>query len=225
MILNTIHTNKLKGVLAIYDKHVGYHTYDQKTLSNSEPLTEQTAKSLFNFLFDQDFAQNFFFKNIIPNNILKYKETKKLVIWYTKPNSKHLQFDATLPIQDGTYPIPYLIWKLEGNQLKIYASNKEPNKENTNLFHAPFLNISENREVCMGTANFTSKSNDYSKIIEKVENGFFNSIFTHTNHDNILANKESIVKMYNEQSNQNNKSFQYELLNPIKTTLKDICND
>lgn len=224
MILTELHTNELKGVLAIYDNYVSYHKYN-KELSNGEPLTEQTCKELFNFLFEENFANSYSFDNIIPNNILKFHQNKKCIVWYTKPTKKYLQFISNLPIEDAIYPLPYLIWKLEEDNLNVFATIKTPSQTNTTLFHAPFLNVNEQGEICMGNSKFTTKSNNYQEIIKQAEKGFFTSLFSHTNHDNILAKKQNVVNMYQEQQGNPNKPFDTELLNPINKTLKDICND
>jgi PRTRC genetic system protein B len=223
-MISVLHTNQLKGVLAVYDKYVSYHPYDNQSIGAGQPLTKDTCENLFQFLFKEDFANAFFFENMIPKNVLKYKENEKLIVWYTKPTKKYMSFLSNLPIEDGTYPLPYLVWKLNGNSLNVYATTKEPNQPNTKLFHAPFLNVGANGDICMGSSKFISDSNDYQEIIAQAEKGFFSSVFTHTNHDNILSN-QSIVTMYQQQKSTSNKNFETTQLNPINTTLKDICND
>ena len=120
--------------------------------------------------------------------------------------------------------MPYLVWKLKENKLSVFSSKEIPDK-NTPLFHAPFLNIDDIGSVCMGKSDFISNNNNYEIIIEKVEKAFFTSIFTHTNHNNIIANNNNIVQVYQEQINNVNKGFDHNLLNPINKNLKDICND
>lgn len=213
-------TQKLQFVISGYEKEMIYHSYDSNSnqLSPGKPLTVETAKSIFKFVNDIGDIQNYEFKGIIPKNILKYKTDEKYVIWQTKEGIREVLYQEGLPIKSGKYWVPKLVWKLEGNRLNAWAVKKTVTKNTDKLYNAPLFNINMMGGVCMGNAKFTDSSYDYSKIIKKVEEGFWGSIFTHSSHDRLLN--------FNFTEWCNNPILHLEdcshLLTDTKETIKDI---
>lgn len=212
--------SQLEFVLCGYGNRMIYHDYDSQNdkLSAGKSLTVETAKTVFNFVNGIDDVQSYGFNDVLPLNILKYKTDEKFVIWYTEPGLKEVLYSDKLPIKTGTYWIPRLIWKLQGNNLYVFAVPKKVTSKNNKLYNAPLFNISSNGSVCMGNTKFTDKGYDYQKIIAKVEAGFWGSVFTHSNNDKLLTT--NFIEWCNSGSHSRiNCNY---LLVESKMTIKDI---
>mgnify|MGYP003460061868 CR=1 FL=1 len=181
--------SELQFVLCGYSNRMIYHDYDiqNDTLSAGKSLTVETAKSIFNFVNGIDGMQSYGFNDILPTNILKYKTDEKYVVWYTEPGLKTVLYSKKLAVKTGVYWIPRLLWKLKGNSLYVFALSKKVVSKKDKLYYAPLFNISNSGSVCMGNTKFTDKGYDYEKIIAKVESGFWESTFTHTNNNHLLS--------------------------------------
>lgn len=186
----------LQGVLAVYNSQLIYYPCDNKgDITNGELLKVATAKKIFETLNNIDLVHaDFGFDDLIPYNVLHFSKSEKKVIWYSEPRKEALLFIEKLNMPEGIFPLPYLLWKLTDNGLSLWALKERPTTKQTILYHAPFLNINEKGEVCMGNTKFLTESKDYALIIKAVENAFFWSNFTHTNHNHIL--KTSIAAVY-----------------------------
>jgi PRTRC genetic system protein B len=179
--------SELEFVLCGYSNKMIYHDYNyaDDKLSAGKLLTTETAKSIFNFVNGIEGMQSYGFNDILSQNILKYKTDEKYVVWFTEPGLKTVLYAKKLSVKTGVYWVPRLLWKLEGNQLYVFAIKKLVSKKDK-LYNAPLFNISSNGSVCMGNTKFTDSGYDYQKIINKVELGFWGSVFTHTNNNKLL---------------------------------------
>jgi len=223
-MMNIITGNRkdtLQQILAVYGNRIVVHNYlENDTLGAGQPLTVESAKGIFSFIRGSEFEERFCFKGIIPPNVLKFNAETPSVIWTTEASVKQLHFQEDLPINTGFYPVPRLLWKLKQSSLYVFAIGEEELNGATKLYQAPFLNVSADGSVCMGSSDFKSKSRYYDLNIQKAENGFFNSIFTHTNTDVLL--KVNIVDAMNEMAEKKNKVFDNSLLVESGKTVKDI---
>lgn len=219
----------LNALIAVYDSIVNYHIIDENGVGAAQPLSMTTAKEVFNFLNDIEIiAKKYSFKNeIIQDKVLAYSTEKKEIVWWTPASSKKLLFKEDLPIKSGNYPVPILLWKQTDNQLSIWALDNQPIKANQAIYNAPFLNVNGFGQVCMGNAKFNTNSNYYEEIIKKTETAFFNSYFTHTNHNNIVnGNYNDIINDLHSLISLSKAKLQFpsDLLVKTKLTLKDIIN-
>lgn len=221
MIYKEHKNQKLKGIVAIYDNAITFHSYEENTLQPAKyPLKEDLAP-LVKYIENSGELKEYSFDTTIPRNVLNYKTHEKEIIWFSNPMIKYLYFSNDLPIKNGNYPTPSLVWKLEKDKLFIYAIVDNDVKEDTILYRAPFLNVYANHSVCMGTASISKiKSTSYNQIIDKVYHLFFESVFTHTNHDELI--KGSITELYQKQRKEKHEGFDNSLLIKTELTLKDI---
>ena len=162
---------------------------------NAHPLTEREAKALaksLNLTTKKEKKQEFLKpKGILPTHILHLNPSENgSVIWYTKAGKRQLYFSENLEIPNGTAEVPALIWLATQRSLKVFAlsSNRRPT-EKTSLFYAPFFNVYENGNVCMGTVNIDiQNSASVEEFIQAWESYFFNSYFSH------LLGKQNPIK-------------------------------
>lgn len=218
--IDSIQENSLNFVLCGYNNELIYHDYDisKDCLSAGKPLTNETAKSIFNFINDIDNINQYHFKSMIPKNILTYKTDEKYIIWSTPFKIQNIIYKEGIGVKTGNYYVPRLIWKLVNDKLFVYAIIKNIKSDKDELYHSPLFNSYQDGSMCMGNVKFTELSQDYSKIINKVESAFWNSTFTHSNHDNLL------LMNFSEWCNDDklNKSNCEDLLVKTKLTIKDI---
>ena len=195
---------------------------------NAHPLTEREAETLAKALIvktqkekNQDFLKP---KGILPTNILQINPNIEngSVIWYTKSMIRKFYFTENLEIPNGMAEVPAMLWFANKRSLKIFAlsSNRRPT-EKTHLFYAPFFNVYVDGNVCMGTVDVNIQNSNYiEEFIEKWEDYFFNSYFSHlmNEHNPINGN---CVNLWKSLIN-NEKQFPKEALKNANRTLKNL---
>ena len=194
---------------------------------NAHPLTEREAKELLKALTintqkekNQDFLKP---KGILPTHILHINPSENgSVLWFTKSMKRQLYFTENLEIPNGMAEVPAMLWFANKRSLKIFAlANSRRPTEKTELFYAPFFNVYEDGNVCMGTVDVNIQNSNYiEEFIEKWEDYFFNSYFSHlmNEHNPINGN---CVNLWKSLIN-NEKQFPKEALKNANRALKNL---
>ncbi len=212
----------------IKETYVEYFDMDKNgNPINAHPLTEKEAKTLVKALNtktqkekSKDFLKP---KGILPTNILQINPSENgSVLWFTKSMKKQLYFTENLEISNGRAEVPAMLWFADKRSLKIFAlsSNQRPT-EKTPLFYAPFFNVYENGNVCMGTVDVhIQNSTSLEEFIKNWEDYFFNSYFSHlmNEHNPINGN---CVNLWKSLINVE-KPFPKEALKKANRTLKNL---
>jgi PRTRC genetic system protein B len=195
---------------------------------NAHPLSEREAETLAKALSTQtkkEKSQEFLKpKGILPTNILHINPNAEngYVMWYTKSMKRQMFFTENLEIPNGMAEIPSMLWLATQRSLKIFAlaNNRRPT-EKTTLYYAPFFNVYENGNVCMGTVDVNiQNSASVEEFTEKWEGYFFNSFFSHlmNEHNPINGNCVNLWKsLINTDGN-----FPKEALKKANRTLKTL---
>jgi len=175
---------------------------------NAHPLSMAEMVSLSQlFQSTKELKSNYLkSKGILPNNVLYLNtQTNGFAVWYTPPQTVSLYFVQGLKIPNGKAKIPTLIWKASKDSLNVYAiKGKSKPSEKANLFHAPFFNIHDNGNVCMGTINIQiDRFTSLEEFMLKWQIYFFNSYFSHTignhyNSEDLIALWQSLVDTGND---------------------------
>ncbi|WP_278353986.1 PRTRC system protein B [Chryseobacterium gleum] len=192
---------------------------------NAHPLTVREAQRLSATLNIQTKKDKDFLKSngIISTNVLFIDASENgKVIWYTKSQKRQLYFTERLSIPNGRAHIPPLLWCANKRGIRIFAldTNRRPTEE-TQLLYAPFLNVYESGNVCMGSVDINIKNSaSLEEFMEEWENYFFNSYFSHlvNNHNPIKGNCVNLWK------NQilNKEAFPIDVLLTSNLTLKNL---
>lgn len=209
--------SQLECVIAVYEDHAIIRKWNLNTekFNSGENLTVKTAREIFDFLSKEEHI-NFSFRGIIPDNVLNFNQDK--IIWYTKPSKEnYFFFSKGISIEEGYYTTPYLLWKYQNNNLKIFALKTKP-KENTPLYYAPFLNTMVDG-VCMGNVHFNKELIFYEDIIKDIETKYFNSYFSHVGK---TVTKTNIISFYQKIRNIDFKDYPFEDLIKTEYTVKDV---
>ena len=143
-------------------------------------------------------------------------------IWYRKPEKRRIYFTKALNIPNGDVKLPGLIYMAKGKNLSVYAVKIRGSiRMNTRLYSAPFFNVGNNANVCMGNAKMKWPTElTYENIVQYWENKFWLSEFDHLLGSNpIKGNLSTITKHCIETGCE----FPRDQLKPIgKLTLKDL---
>jgi PRTRC genetic system protein B len=188
-------------------------------LINAHPLSAKEIDALAELMQNTKVKNNLFdCEDLLPETVLYVNAAKKSIIWYTPPRVSPLYFASSLELNDGQMPIPALIWKATDNELYLFATTetKKP-VASTKLFHAPFFNIHDNANVCMGTVDVNMKNiSGISEFIRTWQSYFFHSKFSHTLGSQRRTRTEMIT-IYKSLINQQNGFPQKELISAKKT--------
>ena len=207
------------------DMYVEHFDMDSNgTPINAHPLTVKEANVLAKALKTDEENSKAFLKpkGILPTNILHINPSEKgTVLWYTKTQLRQLYFVDSLGISNGKAQVPPMLWFANKSSLTVFAlANDRRPTEKTPLHYAPFFNIYEKGNVCMGTVGIDIKNSaSVEEFIQAWEHYFFNSYFSHSLCENLT--KKNIVNLWKDLINTD-KPFPKEVLKKNNKTLKNL---
>lgn len=207
------------------DVYVEHFDMDSNgTPINAHPLTVKEANVLAKALKTDEENSKAFLKpkGILPTNILHINPSEKgTVLWYTKTQQRQIYFVDSLGISNGKAQVPPMLWFANKSSLTVFAlTNDRRPTEKTPLHYAPFFNIYEKGNVCMGTVSIDiKKSASVEEFIQAWEHYFFNSYFSHSLCENLT--KKNIVNLWKDLINTD-KTFPKEVLKKNNKTLKNL---
>lgn len=139
-------------------------------------------------------------------------------MWYNPPGKRQMFFTESLNIPDGTFHVPGVIYRVDGNRLDIFSYKGESPEDGSELFRAPFFNVTGS-SVCLGNSRMEAPSRmTFTALMEYWEKRFWLSEFSHLG-GNKNPTKDNLVTV-TEQSR--NRPFDYGQLTPFNKQLKDI---
>ena len=157
----------------------------------------------------------------IPDNLL-YCDPRKgseRYVWYNPPHKRMMFFSPALKIENAEYYLPGVIYEAGENRLNVYAYTDVELTDNSDLFAAPFFNVT-GASVCLGSAKIEKpKDLTYTNLLEYWEKRFWLTEFSHlggggnpTKSNLVLVTKAA-----------KDKPFDLDELQPLKKLkLKDI---
>ncbi len=162
-------------------------------------------------------------KGLLPDKVLHISPgTEGSVLWHTKAQEADMCFSESLHIPGGKAYVPPLVWKAGKEHLYVFAlkTTSKPN-EDTPLYTAPFFNLYNDGEVCMGTVTVeAAAASCLEDFMTAWERYFYNSYFSHF----IGAQspvKGNIVQLWQGQVGTGRK-FPLNVLKKTATTIKDL---
>ncbi len=133
----------------------------------------------------------------LPNNVIA--RTEQVIAWWSKPQKRHMHFGDTQGDMGGisgkVFPQPALLWMVCQQSLFVRAlkENRRPEPD-SKLCVAPYWNTYESGGVCLGS---TRRPNTATvATIEKWEQGFFDSAFTHGNVGRVTRHKDGFEGLW-----------------------------
>lgn len=188
-------------------------------LGAASPLKEETIRKIATAMAQQ-LTSTLHIDGIISERIVTFSimAGKERLMWYRKSGVANLYFTSDLGIPDKTYPVPNLLFDFKkGSALMVYAYVDDVLTMDTELYLAPYPNIS-NGSVCMGSAavRWDGALSD-KDIIRETEEKFFGSRFSHHTSENSLVKGN-----YQQFMLSLNGVFPTEKLIKTKKRLKDV---
>lgn len=203
------------------------HLDSNGTPLSSQPLSVEQAQTLARMLVvKKEEKQHFLQSNgLLPANVLYIHTAENgYAIWYSKAQRRKLFFEKSLAIENTEIAIPPLVWKAYKDKLFVYAlaQNRKPSLK-TALYYAPFFNVYENGNVCMGSVQIQIKKNIHlEEFIHLWETYFFNSYFSHQLENyRIIKGKYDLKSLWQKLS-ITQKTFPIKILQPNQKLLKNI---
>lgn len=117
----------------------------------------------------------------IPSNMLWCDPRKgcEKYVWYNPPRKRMMFFRESLQVENAEYNLPGIIYAAGGGSLNVYAYKDKKLTEKTELYAAPFFNVT-GAGVCLGSAKIDKpKDLTYTNLLEYWEKQFWLTEFSH----------------------------------------------
>lgn len=170
------------------DCYLESHIIENGKIMAGKPLRQETIEGMVDVFFDQQQNQARI-TGFIPENLLQFIHLPGghfKMTWY-RPAERHvLHFQGSLKIPTGEAWCPPMVWSIDRKVLSVYAldADKRPTPE-TKIFRAPFHNVADGGDVCLGSAKVAKPAEKtYTAIMKYWEDLFWLSIFTHLHGSN-----------------------------------------
>jgi len=207
------------------DTYVEFFDMDKNGLPvNAHPLTVNEAERLAKALRTKEEKEHTLLKpnGILKSNILYFDQRTEKAIWFSKAQRRRLFFTNAIGIPSGIAHVPAMLWIADRTSLSVFAlGNDRRPTASTQIYNAPFFNVYENGNVCMGTVDVNiAKTVSLEEFTVTWEDYFFNSYFSHLmqGHNPVKGNGvllwESLVGT--------DKKFPLEVLTKSKRTIKEL---
>lgn len=173
------------------------HDINEKgQLMQGKPLLQETIQDVVDLFFDE--RKNMVkIGGMIPENLLSFKTLpggNYRMVWYRPAEIRVLHFAAQLKLSTGKGWVPAMVYVADRRGLDVYAlkTNMRP-KETTKLCLAPFFNVNDDGDVCLGNAVVKKPvEKTYGAYMKYWEDLFWLSEFTHTNGDD----EKTVTKLH-----------------------------
>jgi PRTRC genetic system protein B len=192
---------------------------------NAHPLTLKEMTALSQVLQSAQEQQDSYLKSrgLLPASILYVnQQAGGYAVWHSPAQEVSLFFIDGLQIPSGKYYVPAMLWKANAEHIQVFAlKGKTKPNESTKLYHAPFLNLYQSGQVCMGTVNVDiNQSTCLEDFMRKWQQYFFNSYFSHSisGNSNTRTNTTDLWRSLA----GSGKPFPAEQLIPTGYTLKQL---
>lgn len=195
-------------------------------LLEGKPLLQETIQQMVDLFFDER-KNTATIKGMIPENLLSFDLLpggNYKMIWYRPAEIRVIHFANSLKLNTEKVWVPATLYVSNKNSLDVYAlkANTRP-KETTLLFRAPYHNVGDDGDVCLGSANVAKpKVLTYANLIKYWEDLFWLSEFTHANGMDHV--KTDLHKVWTKLINSKTKLKWSDLneLVQLKKTLKSV---
>lgn len=168
------------------DYYLESHSVNEKgELLEGKPLLQDTIQAMVDTFFDQNQNKSKI-TGMIPEGLLAYDPLPGgyfKMIWYRPAEVRFIHFASQLRLKSGRVWVPPMIYRVHRKDFDVYALkvNKRPG-EAAKLFRAPFHNVSDTGNVCLGNAEVSKpKEKTFENMLKYWEDLFWLSEFSHLN--------------------------------------------
>ena len=173
-----------------YDSRKDFYLESHQVNENGQvlegkPLLQETIQEMVDLFFDEKKDRSQLSGNV-PEHLLQYKPLaggNYRLMWWRPAEVRMIHFADQLHITSGKSWMPPMVYVVDKHQLEVYAMkiNTRP-KDSTKLFRAPFHNVADNGNVCLGSAKVKKPTDrSFESAIKYWEDLFWLSEFSHLN--------------------------------------------
>lgn len=147
-------------------------------MGEGRPVTVEFMNDLVRGYYERHSATPY---GKLPSNLLwgDPRKGSEKYIWYNPPRKRMMFFKEALGIENAEYHLPGIIYEAGESRLNVYAYKDRKLTENTELFAAPFFNVT-GASVCLGSAKIEKpKDLTYMNLLEYWERKFWLTEFSH----------------------------------------------
>jgi PRTRC genetic system protein B len=226
--IGEVHRFELREALLIYRENqrsfITLHKAEMRkngppVLGPAQPLSISFVETLSESLGGSATAE------ILPEFVLA--KSDRMIAWWTPPRRRQMFFESAegkaIALNGKVFPQPPLVWRVSHGALKIRAlqENKRPEAKTT-LSVAPFWNLSDNGQVCLGSM----RCPDHASVAGLVawETGFYQSAFTHANVGRLTRHPGGHDSLWGELADKR-RQFPAETLIPLPETLLQFIQE
>lgn len=199
---------------------------EEGKILEGKPLLQETIQEIVDVFFDER-KNAVAVKGILPQNLLHFEPLPGghySMIWWRPAEIRVMQFSKSLKLPTEKTWVPAMLYVVNRKQLSVFAlkTTSRPG-EGTKIFRAPFYNVGDGGNVCLGSATVAKpKEKTYAAFMKYWEDLFWLSEFTHVNGERAL--KGDIHKVWLEQlQSKGKKKWDNSILIPYKNaTLKNL---
>lgn len=174
-----------KQALVVYSSSAGNyyiesHPITDKGMGAGVALSEDTLSDLVSFFVDKQ--KDTYLKGVIPANVLyaDWSAKRKVLIWFEPPQKRMMYFTKALKIKSGEAYQPGLIFVLNDGRLDLYAVAANSITGDEELCQAPYHNVNDSGDVCLGSANIKKQLKEtFTDVMNHYSGLFWNSEFSH----------------------------------------------
>lgn len=157
---------------------------------------------------------------IIPSNLL-FADSRKgneKYVWYNPPQKRMMFFVEKLSIDNDLYNMPGVVYVVERNMLSIYAYKSNLPNLDTDLYKAPFFNVSI-AKVCLGSSTIPHPQNPtYEEFMQYWEKRFWLTEFSHLGTEGNPTDSNLVIVT----KAARNEDFNLKELIPLNLKLKKL---
>lgn len=204
------------------------HDINEKgQLMAGKPLEQSSIQEIVDVFFDER-MNKVNIGGLIPANMLYYQHNpggNYDMVWYRPAEKRVLHHAVQLKIATAPAWVPAMIYRVHRNDLYVYAlkTDNRPT-EKTRLCYAPFFNVADDGDVCLGNAKIKKpKEKTYENMMKYWEDLFWLSEFSHVNGKEKVRSKNLAAVWRSLITSKGRKKWSdIEELIQTKQTVKDI---
>ena len=126
-----------------------------------------------------------------PNVLL---DTPEFLVWSIAPQKKTLWFRVT-ETESIDVLIPRTVFFVDrrNHSMSVFSAQAKKITPDTQLYHAPYMNVGSDGRLCQGNAKLPDDLSVTSdNVLTGCEDSLFDSLFTHTNHNDTWKRKNGV---------------------------------
>lgn len=210
------------------DYYLESHTINEDgKLMEGKPLLQETLQGMVDVFFDE--RQNKAnIKGLVPDNLLSFDLLpggNYKMVWYRPAEIRVMHFAKQLKLPTAKTWVPATLYVVDRKDFRVFAlkSNTRPT-EKTKIYRAPYHNVSDGGNVCLGNANVKKPvEKTYVNYIKYWEDLFWLSEFSHLNGGRaVKSNLDKVWKSLLTSKTKKKWSDIDELIEMKSTTLKRL---